>query len=63
MKLYMRTTTDHLELPLAVAASPRELASMLGTSEGNVLTNISHGRRGWLRIEVEDEDLELCPVA
>lgn len=30
MKLYMYTTLDKYELPLAVADSPRELAEMTG---------------------------------
>lgn len=63
MKIYMRTTTDYLELPIAVADSPKELAALLGTTENNVKSSISHGRKGWLRIEVEEENLELCPVA
>ena len=36
MKLYVRTTTDELELPVAVADSAKELAEMTGTTVGCV---------------------------
>lgn len=32
-KLYMRVTTDELELPIAVAESPKELADLCGTTK------------------------------
>lgn len=53
MKLYLRTTTDEYELPVAVADSPRELAKMLGTTKDSVLSSISHKRPGWFRVEVD----------
>lgn len=53
MKLYMRTTTDALELPVAVAGSARELAEMTGTTPACVLSSISHKIRGWEREEVD----------
>ena len=55
-KLYMKTTGDKLDLPVAVADSPGELARILGTKESVVLSSISHKRSGWHRIEVEEED-------
>lgn len=54
-KLYMRVTTDDLELPVAVAGSAKELADLCGTTENCVLSSISHERAGWLRIEIEEE--------
>lgn len=54
-KLYMRVTTDELELPIAVAESPKELADLCGTTKNCVLSSISHERAGWLRIEIEEE--------
>jgi len=62
MKLYMRTTTDRLELPIAVAGSAKELAEMTGTTPACVLSSISHGHKGWCRVEVEDEDAEMHDV-
>ena len=55
MKLYMRTTMDEYELPVAVAENARELARMIGTSEDVVFSSISHKKRGWYKIEVPDE--------
>lgn len=55
MKLYMRTTTDELELPIAVAGSAKELAKMTGTTAASVLSSISHKHKGWERVEVEDD--------
>ena len=59
MKLYLRTTTDELELPVAVADSAKELAEMTGTTAACVLSSISHGHKGWERVEVEDDDAEV----
>lgn len=55
-KLYMRTTTDKYELPIAVAGSAGELAKMLGTTQASVLSSISHNIAGWYRIIIDDED-------
>ena len=56
MKLYLKTTTDDLELPIAVAESPGELAKILGTSKNSVLSCLGHHCAGWIRLEVEDEE-------
>lgn len=56
MILYLRTTMDKYELPIAVAESAAELARMLGTSPGVVWSSISHKRKGWFRVEVEEKD-------
>jgi hypothetical protein len=52
-KLYLRTTQDELELPIAVADSPTELARMCGTTANNVSSSIAHGRKGWYKVEIE----------
>lgn len=62
MKLYVRTTTDELELPVAVADSAKELAEMTGTTVGCVYSSIAHGHKGWNRVEVGDEDAEMCEM-
>ena len=59
VKLYVRSTGDRLDLPLAVADSAAELARMLGTTEGSVMSSISHGHKGWERVEVEVSDAEM----
>jgi len=55
MTLYLKTTQDKYELPIAVADTAAELAKILGTSPGVVWSSISHKRKGWYRVEVEDE--------
>lgn len=59
MKLYMKVTKDKYQLPLAVAASPQELADLTGyKSKDTILTAISHAKKakypGWVRIESPD---------
>ncbi len=55
-RIYLRTTLDELELPIAVAGSVSELSRLTGTSEGTIRSSISHHNRGWHRILVEEED-------
>ena len=57
-KIYMKTTTDDLELPEAVADSPGELAQMLHTTKGSVKSAISHHYAGWHRIIIEEDNDE-----
>lgn len=56
MTLYMKTTYDEYELPIAVADTPRELAEMIGTSAGVVSSSISHGRSTFHKIVIEDSE-------
>ena len=56
MTLYMKTTVDEYELPVAIADSPGELARMLGTNANVVSSSISHKRPGWHRIEIGLEE-------
>ena len=56
MTLYLRTTTDKYELPVAVAESPTQLARLLGTTRGVVSSSICHKRPGWYKVEVEDDE-------
>ena len=55
-KIYMRTTTDELELPIAVAESPGELARMFHTTSASILSLISHKKPGWYRIIIDEEE-------
>ena len=57
MKLYMRTTKDRYELPLAVAESAEELGRMTGHSVNTIQSMISHKIRGWYRVVIEDPKL------
>lgn len=54
--LYVRTTKDQLQLPVAVADTPSELARLTGASIRCVLSSISHKRLGWYKIILTDED-------
>ena len=44
--LYVATTPDELELPIAVADTGRELARILGTTPDVIYTYISLSRKG-----------------
>ena len=62
MTLYLKTTTDELELPIAVAASVPELAKLTGNSERSMASLISRLRKGkadtkcYHIVEVEDDE-------
>ena len=60
MTLYMKCTTDRLELPVAVADSGAELARMLGVTVNSVWSCISKHRSGYHKIVIEDEQEEQC---
>ena len=57
MTIYMKTTNDELDLPVAVADSGAELVRMLGLSVNSVWSMISKEISGYHKIEVEDFDL------
>ena len=54
MTLYMKTTTDRLELPIAVEDSPSKLARALGLSPHSVATMCSKQKNGYHRIVIEE---------
>ena len=56
MKLYIKTTTDKYELPIAVEDSPTKLANKLGIDKHSVGCMCSKGRSGYYRIEVDEEE-------
>lgn len=58
MRLYVKTTSDRLRLPVAVAESTKELAEMLGISVKSVRTSYSHKCGTYYIVEVEDDDEE-----
>lgn len=57
-KLYIKTTHDKYELPIAVAESTRELAEMLGTTRNCVSSCFSHNLKGWHIVEIEEDEVE-----
>lgn len=61
MILYMMTTRDKYELPLAVSDTIAGLARMVGEPEKrvyNAFSNKSNGNKPkkWHRVEVDDDD-------
>ena len=54
MKIYIKYNSKPPYLPVAVADSPKELARKVGTTASNVSSSISHGRRTYAVVEVED---------
>lgn len=44
-RLYLATTQDEYELPVAVADTPEELANHLGVTRYTVLSVISHAKQ------------------
>lgn len=40
--VWMLVTRDRFELPIAIAESATELASILGTTKGNITSSLSH---------------------
>lgn len=55
MKLYMKTTTDRYELPIAVEDTPTKLARRLGLNRDSVATMCSKQISGYHRIEIEPD--------
>ena len=62
MYLYVKTTKDEYELPVAVAADAKELAAVTGMklhSARSIISKLRHGKpihKCWHIVEVEDED-------
>ena len=56
MTLYMKTTRDKYEFPIAVADTARELAEMVGTSQSVIYSSISHKHKGYCKVEIEEEN-------
>lgn len=51
-KLYVATTKDKYELPIAVADSVAELAEILGMRPETISFYLSSGRPGFYRVDV-----------
>jgi hypothetical protein len=56
LMLYIKTTLDKYEFPIAVADSAAELAKMLGVKADTVYSQISKKRRGWYKVSCEADD-------
>ncbi len=59
MKLYMITTKDKYELPLAIADNRTALAKIIGTTPEYVSSQISKKSKGWYCININDDETEI----
>ena len=60
-RLYLATTLDRYELPIAVGDTPKDLAKQLGVSPCSVLSVISHAKQHkrhcmYHKIEYDDRE-------
>lgn len=62
--VYMEVTMDNLELPLAVADTPSELAELRGCNKQAIYKSISRIQLGqrktgrYLKVDIGDEEFE-----
>lgn len=62
MFVYLAVKADEYELPVAIADSVKELASLIGTTSAIISTSISKGINGkytgirYLKVEIDDEE-------
>lgn len=61
-KVYVKYDSHYPNLPVAVADSKRELASMLGISKQSVFSAFSHNRGTFAEVEIELDDIELYNI-
>lgn len=54
--IYLVTTHDEYELPIAVADSVKELSAMTGILAKTISCSISNNRPYYYKIDVSDED-------
>lgn len=62
MFIYMKVTKDEYELPLAVADSVQHLSEITGDKVNTIFTAIAKGRKGYVKVEVGNEDNELVRI-
>lgn len=58
MRIYMAVSRDKYELPYAVADTAAALGKLLGVKTNTILAAICHGTRGYIRVEIPDEEAE-----
>jgi hypothetical protein len=62
MIIWLKVTDDEYELPIAVASTARELAQICGTTEGSIVSRISHWHAGrtakcpYRKVVIEEDD-------
>lgn len=56
MKIYMMASEDELQLPLAVANSPAELAKMAGVQEEAIMCGLSRKSKKYVKVVIDNEE-------
>ena len=57
MKLYIKTTKDKYELPVAVADSVEELAKMIGLTKASVASMITRHRGNVYKVVIDEDEV------
>ena len=53
--IYVATTYDKYELPIAVADTVKELSELTGANKKSIANRVSDGRSHYYRVEVNEE--------
>lgn len=53
--IYIATTFDKYELPVAVADTVKELSELTGANKKSIANRVSDGRSHFYRVEVNEE--------
>ena len=53
--IYIATTYDKYELPVAVADTVKELSELTGANKKSIANRVSDGRSHYYRVEVNEE--------
>lgn len=53
--IYIATTFDKYELPIAVADTVKELSELTGANKKSIANRVSDGRSHYYRVEVNEE--------
>ena len=53
--IYIATTYDKYELPIAVADTVKELSELTGANKKSIANRVSDGRSHFYRVEVNEE--------
>ena len=53
--IYVATTYDKYELPVAVADTVKELSELTGANKKSIANRVSDGRSHFYRVEVNEE--------
>lgn len=63
MTIWLQVTLDKYEFPVAVADTAEQLANLVGCSQNNIYSCVSHAKRygyrsRFVKVEIEEDDTE-----